>query len=112
MILMRHETLLQTLSTHYPLLKRLVPRRIKRLLLVRIFGVGRGYQAPPSRLWLEKEILPNLPTFGFTKILFVGTAPYTWHYERIVRRSGGEWVTAEANPSANVWGARRHIQGR
>jgi len=66
----------------------------------------------PSRKWLENDVLANLPGLGFRRIMFVGTAPYTWHYERIVCRAGGEWITCDVNPSAAVWGARRHAVAR
>ena len=95
-----------------PWLKRLVPRSAKRLVLLHLVGSGRHYKAPPSREWLETQVLPQLPDLGFHRILFVGAGPYTWHYERVVRKAGGIWTTVDHNPSASVWGGRRHIQAR
>jgi SAM-dependent methyltransferase len=89
--------------------KRVIPRAIKRFLLLHVFGVDQTPATSPSRRWLECELLPTLPKIGFRRALFVGTAPYTWHYERIARRAGGEWITCDISPGAAVWGARRHV---
>jgi SAM-dependent methyltransferase len=75
-------------------IKAVIPRRVKRFMLLHVFGADMR------------------PGIHFRRILFVGTAPYTWHYERIVRRAGGEWITCDVNPSAAVWGARRHAVAR
>lgn len=90
-------------------LKGLIPRSIKRFLVLHLFGADMGPGAHPSRKWLEQDVLPILPKLGFKRILFAGTAPYTWHYEAIVRRAEGEWITCDINQSAAIWGARRHV---
>jgi SAM-dependent methyltransferase len=93
-------------------IKAVIPRRVKRFMLLHVFGADMRPGIHPSRKWLENDVLAALPALGFRRILFVGTAPYTWHYERIVRRAGGEWITCDVNPSAAVWGARRHAVAR
>jgi len=93
-------------------IKAAIPRRIKRFMLLHVFGADMQPGIHPSRKWLENDVLGALPALGFKRIMFVGTAPYTWHYERIVRRAGGEWITCDVNPSAAVWGARRHAVAR
>jgi SAM-dependent methyltransferase len=93
-------------------IKACIPRRIKRFMLLYVFGVDMRPGIHPSRKWLENDVLAVLPGLGFRRILFVGTAPYTWHYERIACRAGGEWITCDVNPSAAVWGARRHAVAR
>lgn len=90
-------------------LKRLIPRSIKRFLVLRLFRADMRPGSHPSRKWLEHDVLPVLPKLGFKRIMFVGTAPYTWHYEAIVRQAEGEWTTCDINPSAAIWGARQHI---
>ena len=84
------------------IVKKLLPRRFKRFLLIHFFKVSTTI-ATPARYWLETEVLPKLPGLGFRRILFVGTAPYTSTYEAIVTRRGGEWITCDFNPSAAVW---------
>jgi SAM-dependent methyltransferase len=93
-------------------IKAWMPRRLKRFMLLHVFGVDMRPGAHPSRKWLEQDVLPILPKLGFKRIMFVGTAPYTWHYEAIVHKAGGEWITCDVNPSAAVWGARKHVIGR
>ena len=57
---------------------------------------------------LEREILPWVAAH-FSRILFVGTASYTYHYEKLFRR--GQYTTIDLHPSTAVWGARDHIVG-
>lgn len=90
-------------------IKALLPRSIKRFLLLHVFGADLEPSRHPSRQWLEREVLPYLPELGFKRVMFVGTGPYTWHYERIALRAGGEWITCDISPAAAVWGARRHL---
>jgi SAM-dependent methyltransferase len=97
-------------NRHFQGIKPLLPRTVKRRLLVHLFGIGRESMPRPSRRWLEREVLPELPKLGFRRILFVGTAPYTWRYENLaLRRGATRWVTCDVSPSAAVWGAREHV---
>jgi len=92
-----------------PLARRLLPRPVLRFLLLQVMGVNRSYRqvlAAPSRLCLEREILPWLSA-RYARILFVGTASYTFHYERLFRRD--QYTTIDLHPSTAVWGARDHI---
>src|SRR5262249_33958442 len=43
----------------------------------------------------------------FSRILFVGTASYTYHYERLFRR--GQYTTIDQQPRSAVWGSSDHI---
>jgi SAM-dependent methyltransferase len=88
------------------------PAAHQTFLLFHVFGADMRPGIHPSRKWLESDVLAVLPGLGFKRIMFVGTAPYTWHYERIARRAGAEWITCDVNPSAAVWGARRHAVAR
>jgi hypothetical protein len=103
---------LRLANRRFAWLKRLLPRWFKRFLLLYLFAVDDGcISSLCSRKWLEQEVLPKLPRLGFRRMLFVGTAPYTRHYERIVTDCGGVWITSDVNPSAAVWGAKEHVVG-
>jgi hypothetical protein len=102
-------TSLQRVNRRWPWIKSLFPISLRRLVLVHLVGVGNGYAPPASRQWLEVDVLPVLPKLGFRRALFVGVAPYTFHYERIFSGVGGSWTTADVSPGARVWGARRHV---
>ena len=108
--MMAHSYLsIQRLNPRFLWIKNLLPIAIRRVILTHVFGVNKDFVSPPSRRWLESDVLPMLPSSGFRRVLFVGTAPYTFNYERIFRKAGGVWVTSDANPSARVWGARKHV---
>jgi SAM-dependent methyltransferase len=104
--------LVATAASPLAKIKDWIPRSIKRFMLLRILSADLEPGARASRQWFEREVLPILPRLGFKRIMFVGTAPYTHHYERIARRAGGEWMTCDVNPSAAVWGARWHAVAR
>jgi SAM-dependent methyltransferase len=92
-----------------PLARRLLPRPVLRFLLLRVLAVNRPYGElfeAPSRLCLEHEILPWLAA-RFSRILFVGTASYTYHYERLFKP--GQYTTIDLQPRVAVWGAHDHI---
>jgi hypothetical protein len=94
-----------------PAAKRLLPKPALRFILLHILDVNRAYNSfdkLPSRLFLERELLPWLRDRN-ARILFVGTASYTYHYERLFEDDPGQFVTIDSNPSVGVWGARKHI---
>jgi SAM-dependent methyltransferase len=97
------------LFTASPLARRLLPRPVLRFLHLRVLAVNRPYAElfeAPSRRCLEREILPWLAA-RFSRILFVGTASYTYHYERLFKRD--QYTTIDRHPSAAVWGSHDHI---
>jgi hypothetical protein len=100
--------LLSTANRIFPAAKLIVPYRVRRWLLLNVLQVHRGYIAPPSRTWLETDVMPKLPGRSYRNILFVGAAPYTWRYEEIVTKAGGRLQTIDVRASARVWGARKH----
>ncbi len=55
---------------------------------------------------MEREILPWVRR-NCSRVLFVGTAPYTYHYENGFHRE--QYTTIDMHPSTAVWGARHHI---
>jgi SAM-dependent methyltransferase len=92
-----------------PLAKRLLPRPVLRALLLHVVGVNRRYEhllEAPSRICMEREILPWVAEHC-SRILFVGTASYTCHYERLFRP--GQYTTLDFHPSTAVWGSTDHI---
>jgi hypothetical protein len=103
------QKMLQQLNQYFPHAKWLIPRIVRRFILIHFIGAGKNFVSPPSRRWLETVVLPILPELGFRRILFVGTGPYTSHYERIIRQAGGMFFTSDINPSAATWGSRKHV---
>ena len=96
-----------------PGLKDLLPKPLRRWLLLRVIGVGRlseGLDRLKSRRFLEDEVLPWLGQHA-ARILFVGTAPYTYRYEDLFAARPGQFTTIDVNPAAAVWGAPDHIVG-
>jgi len=90
------------------LARKLLPQRVQRSLLL-AYGVNRPYAHFPglaSRQALGTEILPGLRD-RCRSVLFVGTASYTWEYERLF--AADRYTTLDIAPGAAVWGARRHI---
>ena len=62
----------------------------------------------PSRLFLEHEILPWIGK-QYARVLFVGTAPYTYQFERFFKRSREHYTTIDPVGGTAVWGGRNHI---
>ena len=91
--------------------KRLLPKAVKRFILLDLRGVRRRYVAlrsHPSRLFLEHEILPWIGK-QYARVLFVGTAPYTYQFERFFKRSREHYTTIDPVGGTAVWGGRNHI---
>jgi hypothetical protein len=91
--------------------KKLLPKSAKRFILLRFRGVHRRYEhlrSHPSRIFLEREILPWIAAH-YSRVLFVGTAPYTHQFERIFRRSRDQYTTIDPVRGTEIWGARHHI---
>ena len=91
--------------------KKLLPKQVKRFILLNFLGVRRRYdhlRSHPSRRFLGSEILPWLSAH-FERVLFVGTGPYTWQFERLFRRSRDHYTTVDPESATAVWGARNHF---
>jgi len=91
--------------------RKFLPKSVKRFMLLNLFGLRRRYvhlRAHPSRLFLEREVLPWLAEH-YDRVLFVGTAPYTCHFEKLFRRTREQYTTIDSNAGTAVWGARQHI---
>lgn len=98
----------------FPGAKKLVPKWFHRFVLLRIVGVNRGYETlinhEPSRLFLEREVMPWVADH-YHRVLFVGAASYTYHYERTFRDDPGRYTTMDRLALTRVWGADQHIVG-
>src|SRR5262245_47158832 len=70
----------------FPVAKSLIPKSLHRFVLLQIVGVNKTYekmrQVNPERLFLEREALPWVRDH-YRRVLFVGTASYTYHYETL-----------------------------
>ena len=91
--------------------KKLLPKQVKRFILLNFLGMRRRYdhlRSHPSRRVLEHEILPWVAKH-YARVLFVGTGPYTWQFERLFRRSREQYTTIDPESATAVWGARNHF---
>ena len=92
-----------------PLARKLLPKWAQRFLLLKVLQTNRRYAKihdAASRRCLERELLPWLAQH-YSKILFVGTSSYTYHYEDQFRR--GQYTTIDVQPRNAVWGGADHI---
>ncbi len=96
----------------FPGVKSMIPKSLHRFVLLKVVGVNKGYEhmlrTNPERLFLEKEALPWVAR-SYRKVLFVGTASYTYHYERIFADDPSRYSTIDRMPLNRVWGADSHI---
>jgi hypothetical protein len=91
--------------------KSFLPKSLQRLVLLYVLHVNREYKvllARPHRRFIEQDVLPWLRN-NYRRILFVGTASYTYHYERLFYADRDQYTTMDFNPALKVWGAREHI---
>ena len=94
-----------------PGLKSLLPKSLHRFILLRVLGVNREYEwfaDRPGRRFMERDLLPWLRDH-MSRVLFVGTASYTYHYERLFRDRPDQFTTLDFNAGSAVWGASNHI---
>lgn len=92
-----------------PAIKRLLPKWARRFLLLNVLHVNRRYAGllrAASRLCMQNEILPWVRA-RYASVLFVGAAPYTYHYEELFRQN--QYTTIDINPATAVWGAHCHL---
>lgn len=81
---------------------------IRAITLMKI-GIPTPIRSEDRRV-LEQVILPFFANdHNFCRILFVGTAKYTWHYRKIF--SEKEYWTIEPRLLNAMYGAKRHIIG-
>ncbi|MUG94722.1 methyltransferase domain-containing protein [Scytonema sp. UIC 10036] len=82
---------------------------LKRLQVVTNTVLGKEMPLEThDRYILEQKIIPYfLEREEFAKILFVGCAPYTKHYEKWFKNK--EYWTIDINPVKTIYGAKNHI---
>lgn len=100
------------ISSHVPNLKKLLPYRLERFLHRKIFPVDKEFFNKPDRIWMEQAILPAISKGDFSSVLFVGCAPYTWHYEKVFKKTSILYLTTDREPRSRIWGAKKHFECR
>lgn len=102
---------MRLLSRAAPFAKKHLPKAVLRFLLLSLPGPRRlraHIRRRPSRQFLENTILPWIAQC-YARVLFVGTAPYTYQVARLFRRGGDHYTTIERESAGAMWGARNHI---
>jgi len=74
-----------------------------------VFSNKDEFDKRPHRKWILETMVPTIANARPERIVFVGCAPYTFHYEKVFRRSGTNYITIDPHPSARVWGSDHHI---
>ena len=96
----------------FPNIKFIVPKSFHRFVLLRIVGANEPYKQMlrqnPERLFLANEALPWIRD-NFERVLFVGTAPYTYQHEKQFGDNPDRYTTIDRNPATKVWGSTHHI---
>lgn len=78
---------------------------------LRLLGGGPAQRRTSDRRLLEERILPALAARDdVRRVLFVGCAPYTRHYEALFGHA--EYWTIEPSLRRRRWGAQRHLADR
>ena len=99
-------------NDRFPGLKALVPKGLHRFVLLRVVGMNDQYEQMlrqnPERLFLQNEALPWVSA-SYRQVLFVGTASYTYQYEKLFADDPDRYTTIDRNPSTRVWGGKHHI---
>jgi hypothetical protein len=62
-----------------------------------------------DRRYLEHKILPWLARESGPHLLSIGCRAYTVHYEAMLKRRGATLSTADIDPTASCYGAKRHL---
>ncbi|UYN93461.1 MAG: class I SAM-dependent methyltransferase [Enhydrobacter sp.] len=105
-------TALSRANAAFPFLKRLVPRRAIRWVVLHVMRANDGYRemlrSNPERVFLNDEAMPWVAR-TWRRVLFVGTAPYTYHYERLFADDAARYHTIDKNPAARIWGSNNHM---
>ena len=96
----------------FPGAKSLVPKPLHRFVLLRIVGMNDQYERMlrenPERLFLQNDALPWVSA-SYKQVLFVGTAVYTYQYEKLFADDPDRYTNIDRNPSTKVWGGKHHI---
>jgi hypothetical protein len=93
------------------LARKLLPKRIKRFIVLNLLGGRRlrdHLQARDSRVFLDGTLLPWIAQH-YRRVLFVGTGPYAYQAERLFRRGPDHYTTIDPEKATAVWGARNHF---
>ncbi len=99
-------------NDRFPGIKGLVPKKLHRFVLLQVVGMNDQYEQMlrqnPERLFLQNEALPWVSA-SYRQVLFVGTASYTYQYEKLFADDPDRYTTIDRNPTTKVWGSKHHI---
>lgn len=95
-----------------PWLKRMVPKRLHRFVLLKFVNINKDYDVMlrenPERQFLSNEVMPWVAA-NCRKVLFVGTSSYTYQYESLFADDPDRYFTIDKLASLRVWGSKHHI---
>ena len=104
--------LLYWINDAAPWLKRLVPKRLHRFVLLKFVSINKEYDVMlrenPERLFLSNDVMPWVAAHC-RKVLFVGTSSYTYQYEKLFADDPDRYFTIDKLASLRVWGSKHHI---
>lgn len=96
----------------FPDAKSMFPRSLHRWVLVKVLRTPDAYhdmmRTNPERLYLDHEVMPWVAR-NWRRVLFVGTAPYTFHYETLFADDPDRYHTIDHGSFAHVWGSKHHM---
>ena len=91
--------------------KKLLPKEVKRFVLLHVLGGRRlkdHIRLRASRIFLDSKLLPWIAQH-YSRVLFVGTAPYSYQAENLFLRGREHYTTIDPEVTAATWGAANHI---
>jgi hypothetical protein len=105
-------SVLQRVNGWMPWAKKLVPFFLYKKFMRKYFSQAEKFDRKEHRRWMRDVMMPSLCRHAHRAVVFVGCAPYTWHYERIFEGSNLDYITIDPMPASRVWGSTHHIVDR
>jgi SAM-dependent methyltransferase len=102
---------LAALNSWFPGIKDRVPFPLRKAIMRALFSNIGEYKDLEDRQWILNVLLPKVAATAPERVVFVGTAPYTFHYERQFDRRKTEYITMDIHPRMDVWGGKTHYTG-
>jgi SAM-dependent methyltransferase len=99
------------LNRRFPSLKDVVPFGVRKSLMRAFFSNAREYEDLEDRRWILQTLLPAVAATRPRQVVWVGAAPYTFHYERQFDSKATHYQTMDIHPRMDVWGAKTHFTG-
>jgi hypothetical protein len=92
-----------------PHAKNYVHFAVRKYIVRKIFSTADEFDKLPERRWIRERLLPAVAASRPKRVVFVGSAPYTHHYENEFIGTPSEFITVDSQPASRVWGAKYHI---